>query len=241
MLPPNDSEVPAYRWLYESLRREILDGRLRPGARLPATRDLARYYGLSRGTIINAFEQLKAEGYVEAAIGSGSFVASVLPDELLHVRRDARGERPSPTASTRRLSDFASRVKLFPEYETRPARAFRANHPALDLFPVGLWTQLTGRRLRRASMSDLLGCSPMGYRPLREAVADYVNSSRGVKCMPGQVAVLSGVQEALDLVVRLLLNPGDRVAMENPGYVGAAIAFEGIGAKIVLCQWITRA
>ena len=82
-LPPRDPSVPAYRWLYASLRAEILYGRLRPGARLPSTRDLANQYGLARGTIVNAFEQLKSEGYVEGSVGSGTHVSKVLPEKLL--------------------------------------------------------------------------------------------------------------------------------------------------------------
>jgi GntR family transcriptional regulator / MocR family aminotransferase len=135
-LPPKDSGKRAYRWLYESLRREILEGCLRPGACLPATRDLAGQYGLSRGTIINAFEQLKAEGYVEASIGSGTYVSSVLPDELLLVRRDFDGAQAARTSPRRNLSEFARRVTPFPAFQIRPVRAFRANHPALDLFPM---------------------------------------------------------------------------------------------------------
>ena len=87
-LPLGDAEMPAYRRLYQASRSEILDGRLGPGARLPATRDLGRQYQLSRGTIVNAFELLKSEGYLEGSIGSGTYVSKVLPDELLHVRTD---------------------------------------------------------------------------------------------------------------------------------------------------------
>ncbi len=97
---------------------------------------------------------------------------------------------------------------------------------------MDLWTQISARRLRRVSTGLLLGSSPMGYRPLREAVADYLNASRGVKCVSEQVAIVSGVQEALDLAARLFLDPGDRVYMENPGYVGATIVFKSVGAKI---------
>jgi GntR family transcriptional regulator/MocR family aminotransferase len=230
-LPLKDSKTPAYRWLYESLRAEILEGRLRPGARLPATRDLGHEYGLSRGTIVNAFEQLKAEGYVQGAIGSGTYVSAVLPDDLLRVRPDPDAASARRTKPERKLSAFAQRVAPFPVYEIRPLRAFRANHPALDLFPIDLWARLTTRRLRRVSTTHLLGCGPMGYLPLREAIADYVNGSRGVKCSPDQVAVVSGVQEALDLVSRLFLDPGDRVCMENPGYVGAAIVFKAADSR----------
>ncbi|HKD02950.1 MAG TPA: PLP-dependent aminotransferase family protein [Terriglobales bacterium] len=232
MLPQRNSQTPAYRWLYESLRGEILEGRLRPGARLPASRELARQYGLSRGTIVNAFEQLRSEGYAAGTIGSGTHVSKVLPDDLLQVDREESRQSAEPKRRKRELSQYARRVTPFPVFEVRPVRAFRANHPALELFPVDLWAQITARRLRRISTGMLLGCSAMGYRPLRDAVADYLNTSRGVKCVAEQVAIVSGVQEALDAVARVLLDPGDRVAMENPGYIGATIVFRSLGAKI---------
>jgi GntR family transcriptional regulator/MocR family aminotransferase len=232
VLPGRDSGKSANRWLYESLRAEMLEGRLRPGTRLPATRDLARQYGLARGTIVNAFDQLKSEGYIECSVGSGTYVNKILPDELLQAPRREGAALPAPNQQRRRLSDYAGRVKLFPNLEIRPSRAFRANMPALDLFPTTLWAHVATRRLRRASTNLLLGCVPLGYRPLRDAVATYLGTSRGVKCVPDQVVIVSGVQEAIDLAVRLLVNPGDRVCMENPGYPGAAIAFKAAGAKV---------
>lgn len=232
VLPPRDLKTPAYRWLYASLRTEILEGRLRSGAKLPATRDLSRQYGLSRGTIVSAFELLKSEGYLQGASGSGTYVSKILPEALLQVTG-----APGPRTSARRkmkssVSDFAKRVKLFSGFEIRASRAFRSNVPALDLFPTTLWAQITARRLRRASMQLLLGCDSMGYAPLREAVANYLSSSRGVNCRAEQIAIVSGAQEALDLTARILLNPGDRVCMENPGYIGARLVFEAAGAKI---------
>jgi GntR family transcriptional regulator/MocR family aminotransferase len=232
-LPFQDADLPAYRLLYEGLRSQILDGRVRPGTRLPATRDLARQYELSRGTIVNAFELLKSEGYLQGSVGSGTYVSKVLPDELLRVRADDPREddrQPTVQPRPRRLSEYAQRARLFP-FEPRPVRAFRANIPALDLFPTTLWAQIAARRLRKVSMGLLAGCDPMGYRPLREAVADYLGTSRGVRCSAEQIAIVSGVQEALDLTARLFLNPGDRVCMENPGYVGAAMVFRSVGAK----------
>jgi GntR family transcriptional regulator/MocR family aminotransferase len=231
-LPPRHSKTPAYRWLYSALRSEILDGRLRSGAKIPATRDLARQYRLSRGTIVSAFELLKSEGYVRGTIGSGTYVSKILPEALLQVT-GAHGPESSPhRRKKRRVSDYGKRVALFPSYEIRPSRAFRANVPALDLFPTTLWAQLTARRLRRASRLLLLGCDPMGYGPLRDAVANCLSTSRGVKCGPERIAIVSGVQEALDLTARLLLNPGDRVCMENPGFIGARMAFEAFGSKV---------
>jgi GntR family transcriptional regulator/MocR family aminotransferase len=232
MLPPRGAHFLAYRWLYASLRAEILEGRLRSGARLPATRDLARQYRLSRGTIVRAFELLKSEGYLRGTIGSGTYVSSILPDTLLQVTRVPDPKTSMQQKKKFRVSAYAKRVKLFSGFETRPSRAFRPNVPALDLFPTNLWAQITARRLRRASVHSLLGCDPMGYRPLREAVANYLSTSRGVKCGLEQLAIVSGVQEALDLTARLLLNRGDRVCMEDPGYVGAHMVFEAVGAKV---------
>ncbi len=232
VLPLPDSGKFPSRWLYEALRAEMLEGRLRPGSRLPATRDLARQYALARGTIVNAFEQLKSEGYIEGNVGSGTYVNKILPDELLQVQRSGVPAPAAPSKQRRRVSDYARRVKLFPNFEIRPSRAFRANMPALDLFPTTLWAQVTSRRLRRASANLLLGCGPLGYTPLRDAVAMYLSTSRGVKCVADQIVIVSGVQEGIDLAARLLLNPGDRVCMENPGYPGAAIAFKAAGAKV---------
>ncbi len=231
MLAPREPGTPAYRWLYAAVRDRILEGGLRPGARLPATRDLASQYGLSRGTIVNAFDQLKAEGYLEGMVGSGTFVSRVLPDDLLQVPRRAAPPRPFPKRR-RSVSEFGRRVKALPGLEVRPTHAFRANLPALDLFPAKRWAQIAAHRLRRVSMGLLVGCEAMGYRPLRVAVADYLRTSRGVRCVPEQIAIVSGVQEALDLTARIILNPGDRVCMEDPGYLGAASVFEAVGAKI---------
>jgi GntR family transcriptional regulator / MocR family aminotransferase len=234
-LSPRDARTPAFRWLYQTVRAGILDGRLRPGLCLPATRDLARQYGLSRGTIVNAFDQLKSEGYLEGSMGSGTYVSTILPDALLQVSSDPKSQPRAQVLEgkpKRRVSNYAKRLRHFSNFQLRPSRAFRANLPALDLFPTTLWAQITAKRLRRASMNLLLGCDSMGYRPLREAVADYLVTSRGVNCVPDQIAIVSGVQEALDLVARIFLDPGDRVSMEEPGYIGAAMVFEAAGANV---------
>src|SRR6202521_1981428 len=137
MLPPREPGTPAIRWLCAAVRAAILEGRLRPGARLPATRDLARHYGLSRGTIVSAFEQLASEGYVEARVGSGTRVTALLPDRLLAVAHQPRpamaaavgaagtpetAQPPAEPCPPRRLSDFGRRVHPFPGFRGLPAR-----------------------------------------------------------------------------------------------------------------------
>lgn len=230
-LPARDPATPAYQWLYLALRTEILEGRLGPGSRLPSTRDIGRQYGLARGTVVAAFDQLKSEGYVEGSVGSGTYVSKVLPDDLFTVPEQLR-TRPRAGEPRRALSRFAGRVRGFPGLAATRPRAFRANLPAIDLFPTTIWAKVAARRLRRVTASQLMGCGPMGYEPLRKAIAEYLTSSRGVTCESGQIAVVSGVQEALDVAARLLLDPGDRVCMEEPGFPGAARVFEAAGAEI---------
>jgi GntR family transcriptional regulator / MocR family aminotransferase len=229
-LPAPPSEGGLYRWLYDELRAAILAGRLQPGARLPASRDLASAYRLSRATIVTAFDQLKSEGYIEGRAGSGTYVSQVLPEQLL----DVRVQRMEKRLPHRRVffSSYARRLEPFRGSSPRRIRAFLANQPALNLFPTTLWAQVAARRLRRASTNLLAGGESLGYRPLREAVADYLNTSRGVKCTAEQVLILSGAQEALDRTARILLNPGETVWMEEPGYPGAAVVFRALGARI---------
>src|SRR5262250_486464 len=229
-LPAPPARGVLYRWLYGELRAAILDGRLQPGSRLPATRDLASAYNLSRSTIVTAFQQLKSEGYVEGRCGSGTYVSQVLPEQLLVVYRPKRQKRlPHRRIG---LSAYALRLQPFRGTPMRPIRAFRPNQPALDLFPTDLWAQVAARRLRRVSVNLLAGGEALGYRPLREAVAAYLNSSRGVKCSAEQVLILSGAQEALDRTARILVNAGEPVWMEEPGYPGAAVVFRALGATI---------
>ncbi|QQR73952.1 MAG: PLP-dependent aminotransferase family protein [Holophagales bacterium] len=232
-LPPRPTRAGAVHWLVDALRHRILAGQLRPGQRLPASRDLAAHYRLARGTVVSAFEQLAAEGYVVATVGSGTRVSEVLPDDLLRAPRANPRRSAEEVHPPRRLSRFARQSSLLRGNQPRPLCAFRANEPALDRFPTGLWAQVTGRRLRRLDPDLLVGCDPAGYRPLREAVADYLRSSRGVSCEAEQVLILSGSQEALDLASRILIEPGDRVALEEPGYPGARRVFTAHGAKIV--------
>lgn len=229
-LPARRAKTSLHRWFYEELRAGILAGRLKPGARLPATRDLAQQYRISRATVVAAFEQLQSEGYMEGKVGAGSFVSQVLPEDLLQVGR-SDAEKMSPP---RRVawSTYARQLRPFPGGEPRTTRAFRANQAALDAFPTLLWAQVAARRLRRVSTHLLAGGEALGYRPLREAVADYLNTARGVKCSADQVLIISGVQEALERAAHLLLNPGDPVWMEEPGYPGAAIVFRAVGAKV---------
>jgi len=233
ILPPRPAGTPSFHWLRNSLRTEILSGRLDPGSRLPASRDFARQYHLSRGTVLVAFDELRAEGYLEARKGSGTYVSTILPERLLQSQRAAGEEAHSAMEGKQHLSAFAKRVESFSLFANPESLAFRTNLPALDLFPTTLWAQIAARRLRKASPRMLLGCVAQGYLPLREAVAQYARSSRGVSCVADQVVIVSGIQEGLDLAARLLLDPGDKVLVEDPGYQGAYATFRSAGARLV--------
>jgi GntR family transcriptional regulator/MocR family aminotransferase len=218
------ARVSLTHWLHEELRQAILDGRLRPGTRLPATRDFARQYGVSRGTAVTAFEQLQAEGYLRGQVGAGTFVDERLPE---HPARPGSSAK-RPPAVTRRLPAPLTGLTLF-----HTARPFRCHEPAIAEFPVDTWARIASRRLRRVSASQLAGRDTRGYGPLREALAGYLGSSRGVNCSADRIVMVSGVQQALDLLARLLVKPGEAVWMEDPGYFGATTAFRNAGARIV--------
>jgi GntR family transcriptional regulator/MocR family aminotransferase len=225
--------VPRYRQLYDTIRDAILAGRLRPGARLPSTRALAQQVRASRNTVLAAFEQLAAEGYLSGRVGAGTTVAATVPETLSRVRPEPAaaggGPRRRAALSRRGALLLQSRPALPPATGPRP---FRPGLPAFDAFPFELWARLVARRWRRAPRQLLDYGDPAGYRPLREAIAAYLGEARAVRCEAGQVIVVTGSQQGIDLAARVLLDPGDGVWMEDPGYPGARHALAAAGLRI---------
>jgi len=212
-------------WLFREIRSAILDGRLRAGARLPSTRSLAVRNQLSRSTVTDTFRRLNLEGYITGKIGSGSYVAQNLPDQYFQPERR--------TASVGRAHSGSQPSWLLPFQPLRKfGAAFQANRPALDLFPIDIWTRLSGRVLRRLSSSHLAAGDVRGEIELRQEILAHFGPARQVRCDLDQVVVVSGVQHALDLVCRVWLQPGDTVWLENPGYLGARNLFLAAGANI---------
>ena len=231
--------TPLYRQLYERIRGAILAGQLSPGTRLPSTRALAAELGVSRSTAVLAYEQLLSEGYLASRVGQGTEVSRQIPSALFDERsRSARrspGDRQdSPPARTaKRIRELAA-VPSPNALEGQPGgRPFLAGQPALDLFPYDLWARLVARKAREALPLHAYYQSPAGYGPLREAIAAHIAISRGVRCTPAQIIITSGTQGALDLAARVLLEPGDAVWLENPGYFGALGALSLAGARLV--------
>jgi GntR family transcriptional regulator/MocR family aminotransferase len=231
--------LPLRQQLYEQLRDGILGGQLPAGSRLPSSRALAAEMGISRGTVLAAFEQLYAEGYLEGRLGSGTYVARAVPDELLSAGSHAPVP-PGTRGTLRRLSQRGERITASPRtplpvLSGRPAdqRAFTIGLPDLHAFPNDVWTRLSTRRLRESSWELRRYNHPAGYAPLRHAIAAHLATSRGVRCTADQVIVVTGSQQALDLCARMLLDPGDAAWVEDPGYLGARAALLGAGAELV--------
>ena len=220
------AEQPMHRQLYAALRRQILEGRLRAGSRLPASRTLAQELGVGRNTVIAAYDSLLAEGYLEARSGSGTWVAELPQQEMAAAAQAASRVHP-PLSARGRLMAAQGR------HPTIPGQiAFHPGYPELATFPFSTWARLLARHARRAG-EDLFGYHHVAGHPrLREAIADYLGISRGVECDPEQVLVVGGAQAALDLVARMLLDPGDVAWVEDPGYAGARSALACAGARI---------
>ncbi len=227
-----DGQGPLYLQLYRALRRAILEGELTPGARLPASRTLAGDLGLSRNVVLLAYEQLLAEGYVNGRTGSGTFVAPSLPELSPAV---ATVSHP-PVLAPPRLSSFGRQaVALWRPYALdlaapQPRYDFRYGVVTIDTRALAQWRKLAARRAVRPVPGY---GSPQGLLALREAIADYARRQRGCVCAPERIVVVNGSQQALDLIARLLVEPGDRVVVEEPGYRGARHALLGAGAVLV--------
>jgi GntR family transcriptional regulator/MocR family aminotransferase len=228
-LPARDSRG-LLRALHAQLRAAILDGRLKPGLRLPSTRKLADACGISRNTAVAAYDLLLSEGYVAARRGSGVYVAKLLP------RPAAATPAPAGAAHERRLTPYwrdpPSTFVLPPE--PPPAFDFALGIPDAALFPFAVWRRLASRAVRAIARTRAPYAPPRGQPALRESIARHVSFARAVACAADDIVVTSGAQQAFDLIARILVTPGRTVvAVEDPGYPPFRTAFAAHGAKIV--------
>jgi GntR family transcriptional regulator/MocR family aminotransferase len=231
--------IPLWRQIYEQIRGAIASGRLAAGARLPASRALAADLVVSRNSVTAAYAQLRAEGYLVQRGRIGTFVAALEPDRVEMSARPVRTRKTAPAVSgggRRPLSRVAAMALAAAERLPRGDRGspvpFRIGDPAIDVFPVRVWSRLVARSWRNGRV-PLGYVDPAGARPLREAIAEYLIGSRGVRCEWQQVFIVSGTQQAVDVAIRLVLSPGDAVWIEDPCYSGARSAIDASGVTAV--------
>jgi GntR family transcriptional regulator/MocR family aminotransferase len=226
------SAIALHRQLYEGIRLAILNGQLAANTRLPSSRALALELGISRNTVLDAYSQLLAEGYLESRAGSGTYIARALPDPVIQLPARA-SVVPVPQRSPSRRGQMLIDTPVSSSRDTGRPRAFRPGLPAFDTFPFDIWARLMARRWRQPPADLLSYGDAAGYMPLRTALAEYLVAARGVRCTPEQVIIVAGSQQGIDLAARVLLDHGDQVWFEDPGYVGARGALMSAGIALV--------
>lgn len=220
------SPKPLHQQIYDSYRTKITRGELHGGQPVPSTRELARELRISRQPVLNAYSQLVAEGHFETRIGSGTVVATTMPPQ-------ARTDGKSGVTAGRR--SISIRAQALPKFE-RPSWAghlgpFQLGQPELKTFPIGIWSRLLSRYSRELRAAALQYGNPFGLDELREMLATYLRTSRGVHCRPEQIMIVSGSQQALDIATRVLLDPGASAWVEEPGYWLVHRVLASVGCK----------
>jgi GntR family transcriptional regulator / MocR family aminotransferase len=209
---------PLHRQIYDAYRAAIVNGSLRPGQRVPSTRVLAVELGVSRLPVLNAYAQLLAEGYFESRVGAGTVVSSSLPDQLSS--SEPTGARLAATHSGPRR--VARRCSILPSLSSSPWLlgwgAFGVGQVAFDQFPLHVWSSLVARLCRNMDVESFRYGDQMGSKALRVTIATYLRTARSLHCEAEQIMIVSGSQQALEISARVLLDPGSRVWVEEPGY-----------------------
>jgi GntR family transcriptional regulator/MocR family aminotransferase len=228
-----ESSVSLYQQLYDAIRQGVLNGDLKAGARLPSHRDMADLLTVSRNTVVNALDQLVAEGYLVTRPRAGTYVTDKLPETFGKVVHADLPDEASPEGERRR-SERSYNATDIPEYRPADHVPFRVGSPDLDEFPWERWSQLVSQRLRYQPLPQFAytrRCA--GWEGLRTQITDYLAVARAVQCEPEQVIITTGAQQAIYLAGCALLDPGDRVLVEDPGYLGARRALCVAEAKLV--------
>jgi GntR family transcriptional regulator/MocR family aminotransferase len=207
-----------HQQIYDAYRAAIVDGSLRPGQRIPSTRVLASEICVSRFPVLNAYAQLLAEGYLESRVGAGTVIASSLPDQLTSSEPVGSTHSPTPSGprSVARHCSILPRVASFPWLQSWGA--FRVGQVAFDQFPLHVWSNLVARRCRSMDAHAFHYGDPMGSMEFRETIANYLKTARSLHCEAEQVMIVGGSQQALEISARVLLDRGNSVWVEQPGY-----------------------
>ena len=224
-----ERDEPDHRQLYRILQAGIRQGALAAGLKLPPSRVLAQALSIARNTVVHVYEQLALEGYVQAGVGRGTFVSGQEGPRLFDPRQ-VPARRPSRAAA--RLSGRGERLIGEAAAARQQWGAFAPGVPEVRLFPAAVWSRLQARAWRRAVPTQLTYAIGGGYAPLREAIADYLQSARGVACTAQQVVITSGTHQSLHLVAQLLADTDDSVWLEDPGYWGARSVLHAHGLQL---------
>lgn len=218
--------------LYAAMREAIVSRQLSPGGRLPSTRELSVRWKVSRNTVMGAFDQLIAEGYLEGRQGAGTFITNNIPESFF--RAKVAGNKFCSEVAQRRADEVRTRKRqqLEAACPRLPMLPLRPTVPCLKTFPLQIWEQCRKAVLRGGAESLLVYGDPLGYHPLRKAIATYLRDSRGVRCEASQVVLCCGSQQGIYLAASLLLDRGDTVWMEDPGYNGANLVYNGLGCHV---------
>ena len=224
---------PLQKQVYEAFCAAIVGGSLHAGQRVPSSRSLAAELKISRIPVLTAYSQLLAEGYFETRTGSGTFVSSTLPDQWMSIER-----RYAPSSKIRsRHRPVSKRSALLSPFRPMPWLnrwgAFIVGQLAFEHFPFKVWARLVNRRVRNVRVNSLHYSDPMGCENFRATIAEYLRTTRAVNCGASQIMIVSGSQQALELTARVLLDPGDKVWIEEPGYRLARNVFAFAGCNLV--------
>ncbi len=228
-----DEPTALHRQIYERYRTAIIEGKLIPSQRIPSSRSLASELGISRFPVLNAYDQLLAEGYIESRVGTGMVVSSSIPDQITSTQ--PAGAMFQVTRSGPR--PVAGRSSILPRFERPPwfrgLGAFRVAEVASDEFPLHVWSKLVARRCRNMDARSFHYGDQLGSRAIREAIASYLRTARSLRCQAEQIMIVSGSQQALEITARVLLDPGSRVWIEEPGYRMAGDVLALAGCRLI--------
>jgi len=229
-----ESGIPLYNQLYNSLRKSILEGKYYPGQKLPGTRSLASELKISRNTVSMAYEQLMIEGYIEGKSGSGTFVKEI-PDNILNVK-DKKRDNKVKINFPAKINNILSSPEVLRRNTTKDEiSTFQNGLPSLNDFPIKTWLKLNNQIARTFSNIHLGYGDAVGFKPLREEIANYLRTYRAVNCTEEQIIIVNGSQQGLDLIGRVLLERGNNVWLEDPGYFGTKASLLLADSKILPC------
>jgi GntR family transcriptional regulator/MocR family aminotransferase len=229
-----NASKPLHRQVYDGYREAILRGDLVPGQKVPSSRELASEIRVSRFPVLHAYAQLLAEGFFESQVGSGTFVSAALPEQMTPSDRHNGNAEHTPSG----YRPVAARNRLYPAFardsHLRMGGSFGLHQPACDQFPFNIWSGLVSRHSRNPWSTSLQRVDPMGLYRFRQELCRHLRTARSVNCDPGQIMIVSGSQQALEITARVLLDPGDAVLVEEPGYNLQRTLLEAAGCRLKL-------